>query len=104
MWNLKLLNLNNKMHQQQQQQRQTQVVTFVKKTSSSCQKTIKFNGLENQISKVKFITDKLQLQDMKKYHPLEICFYKSCNKITKRPLMMSKHFGIQPKKNLFSNQ
>ena len=36
---------------------------------------------------------------MKKNHPLDICFYKSCDKIIKRLLMMSTHFEIQPKQH-----
>ena len=38
---------------------------------------IKFNFTRNYIfSKVKFITDKLQLEDYEKNHPLDICFHK----------------------------
>ena len=64
---------------------------------------IKFITKNNVCSKVKFITEKLQLQDYEKNHPLDIYFYKYCNKIIKSPLMMLKRFGIQPKNATFSN-
>ena len=59
---------------------------------------IKFITKNYIFSKVKFITDESQLENHAKNHPLDICFYNSCNKIIKSPLIMSEYFGNQPKK------
>ena len=55
-------------------------------------------------SKVKFIIDKSQLQDYEKIINWISTCKTLCNNIIKRPLVMSKHFGIQPKNGTYINQ